>query len=154
MDSQAVEYFISLDSMRSKLLDPFFVDNKDALLEQELLFFEGEGRYILAESVRDRISEQGAETVGNVGYFQDLPHKYPPNLKQIVQILHRSKKGMARSELQKALKLVDRVHFLREYLQPALESDLIEMTILDKPNSSKQKYRLTELGRKVAEDLK
>ena len=137
----------------------------DALLEQELLFAEGEDRYILAESVRNRISEQTAKTGGNAGNNQDLPHmnptstpqvphKYPPNLKQIVKILHRSKKEMARSELQKALKLVDRVHFLREYLQPALESDLIEMTIPDKPNSSKQKYRLTELGRNVAEELK
>ena len=61
---------------------------------------------------------------------------------------------MARSELQKRLKIASRSYFWQEYLQPALEADLIEMTIPDKPNSSKQKYRLTELGREVAEDLK
>jgi ATP-dependent DNA helicase RecG len=32
-------------------------------------------------------------------------------------------------------------------MHPALEDGLIEMTIPEKPSSSKQKYRLTEKGR-------
>ena len=83
-----------------------------------------------------------------------VPPQYPPSLKEIVQALHKSKKEMPRNDLQQALEIKDKKHFLREYLQPALESDLIEMTIPDKPNSSKQKYRLTELGREAAEKLK
>ena len=137
----------------------------DALLEQELLFVEGEGRYILAESVRDKISEQGAKTGGNAGNNQDLPYKNHTrtiqepyknhtSLKQIVQVLHKSKKEMTRNELQKALKLENRGHFLQEYLQPALDRGLIEMTLPDRPTSKKQKYRLTELGRSVAEELR
>ena len=126
----------------------------DALLEQELLLVEGEGRYILAESVRDRLGEQGAKPGGNVGDIAKLPNKHPTSLKQLVQILHKSRKEMARSELQKALKLADRAHFFLDYLQPALESGLIEMTLPDKPKSKKQKYRLTELGRSAAEGLK
>ncbi len=43
--------------------------------------------------------------------------------------------------------LKDRLHFVREYLSPALKAGLIEMTIPDKPNSRLQKYRLTEAGR-------
>lgn len=56
---------------------------------------------------------------------------------------------MARQELMDALGLKDRKHFGDAYLQPALEAGLLEMTIPDKPQSSKQRYRLTEQGRAV-----
>jgi ATP-dependent DNA helicase RecG len=46
-----------------------------------------------------------------------------------------------------ALGLKDRMHFASAYLAPALEAGLVEMTIPDKPRSSKQKYRLTDAGR-------
>jgi len=48
--------------------------------------------------------------------------------------------------LQKKLNLANRENFRKNYLQPALEKELIELTIAEKPNSSKQKYRLTEKG--------
>ncbi len=38
-----------------------------------------------------------------------------------------------------------------EYLQPALDAGLVEMTIPDKPQSSKQKYRITAAGRALSE---
>jgi hypothetical protein len=53
---------------------------------------------------------------------------------------------MTRLQLQRALGLKDDEHFRRAYLQPALEQGLIEMTIPDKPRSSKQRYRLTAAG--------
>lgn len=56
---------------------------------------------------------------------------------------------MARQELMDALGLKDRKHFGDAYLHPALEAGLLEMTIPDKPQSSKQRYRLTEQGRAV-----
>ena len=46
-----------------------------------------------------------------------------------------------------AVGLKDRKHFADVYLQPSLEKGLLEMTIPDKPQSSKQNYRLTERGR-------
>ncbi|GAA3557626.1 Fic family protein [Snuella lapsa] len=49
-----------------------------------------------------------------------------------------------RQELQELLGLTDRENFRKNYLQPALDAELIEMTIPDKLKSSKQKYRLTE----------
>jgi ATP-dependent DNA helicase RecG len=54
-----------------------------------------------------------------------------------------------RQELQKKLKLSDREYFRLNYLQPALEAKVIEMTIPDKPRSSKQQYRITDKGKKV-----
>jgi ATP-dependent DNA helicase RecG len=56
---------------------------------------------------------------------------------------------MGRQDLRKALGLKDEEHFRKAYLLPALEAGLIEMTIPDKPRSSKQKCRLTDRGREV-----
>nr|WP_048135472.1 hypothetical protein [Methanolobus tindarius] len=53
---------------------------------------------------------------------------------------------MTRKELQDALSLKDDEHFRKHYLLPSLETKIIEMTIPDKPRSSKQKYRLTKKG--------
>ncbi len=52
----------------------------------------------------------------------------------------------SRQELQDKLNLANREHFRKNYMQPALDVNLIELTIPEKPNSSKQKYRLTEKG--------
>ncbi len=43
----------------------------------------------------------------------------------------------------------DRTKFRHQVLNPMIEEGFIEMTIPDKPRSSKQKYRLTEKGRQV-----
>jgi ATP-dependent DNA helicase RecG len=50
---------------------------------------------------------------------------------------------MSRTEIQQRLGLTDEKHFREHYQQPAVAMELIEMTIPDKPRSSKQKYRLT-----------
>jgi predicted HTH transcriptional regulator len=59
---------------------------------------------------------------------------------------------MTRQQLQEALGLKDDEHFRKAYLQPALEAGLIEMTIPDRPRSSKQKYRLTAKGVKASKN--
>ena len=47
----------------------------------------------------------------------------------------------------------DRTKFRHQVLNPLIEARLLEMTIPDKPTSSKQKYRLTDEGIKILENL-
>jgi len=59
---------------------------------------------------------------------------------------------MTRGEIQERLGLKDEKHFRENYQQVGVKLGLIEMTIPDKPRSSKQKYRLTEKGRKILKE--
>ena len=51
-----------------------------------------------------------------------------------------------RETLQQLLGLSDKKSFTLRYIKPALQADLIEMTIPDKPTSRWQQYQLTALG--------
>lgn len=53
---------------------------------------------------------------------------------------------MSRKALQDALGLKSDANFRTLYLVPALEAGLIEMTVPDKPKSSRQQYRLSAAG--------
>ncbi len=46
----------------------------------------------------------------------------------------------------------DRTKFRDQVLNPLIRAGFVEMTIPNKPRSSKQKYRLTEKGRKVIQN--
>lgn len=54
-----------------------------------------------------------------------------------------------REELQERLGIANRKYLRTSFLVPAIQAGLLEMTIPDKPNSSKQRYRLTDLGRRL-----
>ena len=60
----------------------------------------------------------------------------------------------SRKELQGMLRLKNAEHFRKAYLFPAITAGLIEMTLLDKPKSRFQRYRLTENGRELQKLLK
>ena len=49
--------------------------------------------------------------------------------------------ALSAAELMERLGLSHRPTFRKNYLNPALEQNMIERTIPDKPNSKKQKYR-------------
>jgi ATP-dependent DNA helicase RecG len=46
----------------------------------------------------------------------------------------------------------DRTKFRNQVLAPLLEQGLLEMTVPEKPRSSKQRYRLTADGREFLEN--
>lgn len=61
---------------------------------------------------------------------------------------------LLRKELQKRLMLKSTDNFRKTYLQPAIDLELIEMTIPDKPTSRHQRYRLTDKGQKILKKSK
>jgi ATP-dependent DNA helicase RecG len=72
-------------------------------------------------------------------------------IKKLVQVCTGE---LSRKELQLKLQLKHRDNFNDKYLKPALEEGFIEMTIPEKPRSSKQKYRLTIKGKSILRGLK
>ncbi len=63
-----------------------------------------------------------------------------------VRLLRAISGDMTRQQIQEVLGLRHEDYFRKAYLLPALQAGLIEMTIPDKPRSSKQRYRLTSAG--------
>jgi len=66
--------------------------------------------------------------------------------REIKRMLNALDGDMSRQELQDILNLKDEGHFRIAYLKPAIQQNLISLTIPEKPSSSKQKYRLTKKG--------
>ncbi len=66
---------------------------------------------------------------------------------EVIRLLEAIVGEMKRTEIQQDLKLSDEKHFRARYLKPAINQQLIEMTIPDAPRSRLQKYRLTNKGR-------
>ncbi len=74
-----------------------------------------------------------------------VTHEVTPQVNALLKVIEGE---MGRKEIQNKLGLTDEKHFREKYLEPALKLRLVEMTIPDKPRSSKQKYRLIKKGRK------
>lgn len=68
---------------------------------------------------------------------------------QVRTLLKHLETKCSRDELMGRLGLKDRNNFSQVYLNPALEANVIERTIPDKPFSKKQRYRLTPLGKTI-----
>ena len=83
------------------------------------------------------------------GLTPDVTPHATPDATPYVRLLPLLVGEMTRQQLREALRLRDDEHFRRAYLIPALEAGLIEMTIPEKPRSSRQKYRLTARGRQL-----
>lgn len=83
---------------------------------------------------------------------QQVPNKYPTSTQQVLELVGILKDGeYSVREIMSSLKLKDRANFLYKYLTPALEEGLVSMKYPDNPKHPKQKYMLTEKGRKILE---
>ncbi len=73
-----------------------------------------------------------------------------PPVKRLIDLLGEKGK-LGAGAIREALGLKDRTHVRNTYIVPALEAELIEYTIPEKPNSRLQKYRLTDKGKEWVE---
>lgn len=64
-----------------------------------------------------------------------------------VEVLRTCMAEMSISELMDSAGRMNRTKFRNSVIAPLMQAGLIEMTIPDRPQSSNQKYRVTERGR-------
>jgi ATP-dependent DNA helicase RecG len=57
-------------------------------------------------------------------------------------------------ELMEIFDRTNRTKFRDQVIKPLIDEGWIEMTIPDKPTSSKQKYRITEKGRQLLQNAR
>ncbi len=94
------------------------------------------------------------EATGAVGATPEVTPEVAPEVTPEVRLLKVMKGKTSRQSLQDTLGLKDAEHFRRHYLSPALEAGIIEMTIPEKPRSSKQRYQITSRGLEVLKKSK
>jgi len=99
-----------------------------------------------------KVPEFGAAGEGSVTP-EVTPEAAPDVTPEVRRMLSVISGEMTRGEIQEKLGLKDEKHFRENYQQVAVKLGLVEMTIPDKPRSSKQKYRLTEKGRRVLKGI-
>ncbi len=92
---------------------------------------------------------QDAGTKGpdrHTGPTQVWERKTTVQVRDLVRVLDRDR---SRVQILQGLGLRNRSNLVVNYLRPALDAGLIEMTIPDKPTSGRQRYRLTPMGREL-----
>jgi len=131
------------------------------LVHQQLLHETGDAGFVLAHAIRQRYEKRTLpDDTTAPGLLRDqVGTKLGPSRHQVgtklapsrhqVDILTACTTEQAIPDLLTLVGRSDRTKFRRELLNPLLEEGLVEMTIPDKPTSSKQRYRTTEKGRSV-----
>ena len=138
----------------------------DKLVTQVLLQSLDHNLYELTEAMQKRYEHfveatPEVETADSRRSKEDEADKYRGSTDEVTEVVSDEVKKvvsivqgeMKRKEIQNALGLKHEMHFREAYLLPSLSSGMIEMTIPDKPRSSKQKYRLTTKGYALLETL-
>jgi len=110
--------------------------------------YSGKKPQLIEEDIFKTIIPLPKYVVGQV--TGQVPGKYRASTEQ-VKILRFCKEPRLRSQIQKHLRLKHREYFRAKILGPLIDSGFIKMTIPDKPQSSKQKYVITDKGRRVLE---
>lgn len=111
------------------------------------------GQFILSFKRKSSLTDQVTQQV-----TPQVPRKLTPQDKVLLssfqnRLLVVLSGERSRADLMNSLNLRDRNSFMDNYIEPSLVSGVVRMTIPDSPNSSKQKYCLTDLGKKIKMQL-
>ncbi len=132
------DHEVSLEQSDSITLDKY----SDSNAVQENTTSDEEDTQYVNKHVTDQVT--GHDT----GQVTD---QVPMHLLALVRLI---KGEMASSEIMEKIGLVHKPTFRKRYLKQAVTRNLIEMTLPEKPTSSKQKYRLTLKGSGLRKKLK
>jgi ATP-dependent DNA helicase RecG len=109
---------------------------------QPPIFEEDAGFVVVTFRADVRPAKQATQQVGT---------KSGPSRDQ-VQVLEIARESRSMPELMELCRRSNRTKFREQVVRPLLEAGLLEMTIPDKPRSSKQRYQTTPAGEKLLEE--
>jgi ATP-dependent DNA helicase RecG len=92
--------------------------------------------------VARQVSEQVVPSLSQV-----CPKSVPSEIAE--SVLHKSMGGVDISELMRSFGQTNRTRFRIQTIRPLMNAGLLALTIPDKPQSSKQKYKTTEKGKQL-----
>ncbi|MBL7211148.1 MAG: ATP-binding protein [Desulfobacteraceae bacterium] len=104
-------------------------------------------RPIVQDESLASVETGGLGTVSVQSLSQVCPKSVPTDLAEMIMQASTSPVDML--TLMALAGHTNRTRFRKTILQPLIDADLMELTIPDKPRSSKQRYRLTELGQEL-----
>ncbi len=71
----------------------------------------------------------------------------PTTTQQVLELIKAiGDRSMSVKEMMASVGLKDRVNFLKNYLNPGIQADVLKLLYPDKPNHPQQKYLLTVKG--------
>lgn len=125
----------------------------ESLVKKLLLVAISENAFELAPAMKTRYGHdgtQGASAHVTPEVAEQVAEQVTEQVRRLLMALTGKESGTR--ELMESLHLNHRPTFLYDYLRPSLSSELVTMTQPDSPKSPRQKYRLTEKGKKIAEN--
>ena len=82
---------------------------------------------------------------------RQAPDKYPASIVRLIEMMGEQTYSL--KEQMELMELKDRENFLDNYLNPSMEAGLVEPLYPSQPKHPKQKYRLTEQGRALLQEV-
>ncbi len=85
---------------------------------------------------------------------QQVPNNLPVTTQQVLDLIKAiGDRSMSVKEMMVSVGLKDRVNFLKNYLNPAIQEDVLKLLYPDKPNHPRQKYLLTVKGMTIFNEI-